>query len=198
MLLSSPTIAAAAAADAGGDRVPGVSGPHLLSRRTALGCAAAVPVALTGCEIAVPGRPPAPGPGPGPGAPAPAAGPDTGDDTDLLAQVLDAVDATSATVVAALARHRELASSLQPLLDLHAAHRDVLQGTSQAPAAEAGSGVPQTPDAATSVVRRAEERLADRLTRAAVAARSGDLARVLASMSAGVTQHVAVLGEGPR
>ena len=148
---------------------------------------------LTGCEIAVPGRSPAPVPG----AAAPASGEDTDQDTGLLEQVLGAVDSTSATVAAALARHRGLASSLQPLVDLHAAHRGVLDEAAQVPppAAAAGS-VPGAPAAALALVRRTEEHLAGLLRRAAVAARSGDLARVLASMSAGVGQHAAVLGGG--
>lgn len=144
---------------------------------------------LTGCEVAAPGRSPARVPG--------AAAPAAGEDTGLLGQVLDAVDSTSATVAAALARHSGLASWLRPLVDLHAAHRDVLDEAAQLPPPAAPAvSVPETPDAALALVRRAEERLAGLLRRAAVDARSGDLARGLATMSAGVAQHAAVLADG--
>lgn len=165
-----------------------MSHPHLLSRRTAVGWATLGTLALAGCDLDPP--PPAPSPSGGDTSPVP------DDDTALLAQVLGTLDTTAAVVAAALARHESLATSLQPLAALHAAHREVLGAASPEldPSAVPAPTAPARPAAATAVVRRAETAWVGELRRATVAARSGDFARALASMAASVTQHLVALG----
>jgi hypothetical protein len=155
-----------------------------------VGCATLAPLVLAGCDI----DPPAPAPSPSGGAGSPA--PD--DDTALLAGVLGALDTTAAAVAAARARHPSLAASLQPLVHLHAAHREVLGAAAPEldPSAAPTPAVPGRPAAAAALVRRDETRLVGDLRRATVAAESGDFARALASMAASVTQHLVVLGGG--
>lgn len=165
-----------------------------VSRRTAVGATLAGmlagPVLLAGCTLDPPADDPAPGP---PTEPEPDA------DVELLGTVLSDLDDTAALVTAAAARHPRLASGLQPLADVHAIHRAVLDGAAEVAQDEAGTpAVPGRPTVALARVRRAEARLVGTLREATGAAQSGDFARALASMAASLTQHLSVLdGEDP-
>lgn len=160
-----------------------------VSRRTAVGLGITGTLAasgvLTGCRLDPPAADPAPGADEEPE-------PDA--DVLLVGSVLDSLDGTAALVAAVLTRHPGLSPDLQPLLDVHAAHRAVLdeaaeveQDTADVPT------VPGRPALALDRVRRAENRLSTTLRAATGTAQSGDLARALASMSASVTQHLVVL-----
>ena len=152
-----------------------------------MGCATLGPLVLAGCDI----DPPAPTPSPSPDA----GSPEPDDDTALLAQVLASLDTAAAALAAVVARHPSSASSLQPFLDLHATHREVLGEAAPQldPSAAPEPVVPGRPAAAAALARRAETRLVGDLRRATVAAESGDFARALASMAASVTQHLVLL-----
>ncbi len=85
-----------------------------------------------------------------------------------------------------------LRERVQPLARMHRAHLEVLEPPDD-------RSVPAPPRDGTRAealgrVRAAEQTLQAALTTAAVEARSGALARLLASMSASVAQHTAVLG----
>lgn len=139
--------------------------PHLFSRRTTLALAAAGLVAVGGCDDD--------------GGEAPAARPTASPDPDT-----ELVD----HVVTRLARAERLAraAGLGGLAALHRAHLEALDGT------------PSTrphPKVAADVVRRQERQLQSDLVAAAMAAESGALARLLASMSAAVSQRL-VVGHG--
>ena len=161
--------------------------PPTLGRRTAvLGLAATVLVA--GCDH-----------GDDIGAPASRAGPSSADasasasaqtpDEALVDDVLGALGAALGTLAAA--RHqRPLRAPLAPLLRAHRRHVGVLEGESDA---TASSPVHADAAAALVAVRRSELQLRATLVDAAGRAESGALAKLLASMSASVTQHVAVL-----
>jgi hypothetical protein len=209
LLSESATIAAARAADTSGDRVPGVSAPHPrshprrpapdrggLTRRTALrgGLLVTGTLALAGCQS---GADPADTSTPtGAATAAPEAEADDDPDVRLLDDLVGEVEDTWALVVATGRRHRRLRAPLRPLADLHVAHREVL-GEATGSAGEArsrgrgGASVPRDRTAALDAVGGREERLARTLAEGAVVAESGSFARVLASMSAGVAQHLA-------
>jgi hypothetical protein len=168
--------------------VPATARP--VSRRTAVGVTLVGTLAgsglLAGCTL----DPPAPDPADGaPVEPAPDA------DVVLLGTVLDALDATAALVAATTERHPGLATGLEPLLAVHAAHRAVLDGAAEVEQDAAGTPtVPGRTRVALDGVRRAETRLVATLRESTGAAQSGDFARALASMAASLTQHLAVLG----
>lgn len=165
-----------------------------VSRRTAVGAALVgtlgASALLAGCTLDPADEDPAPGP---------ATEPEPDADVVLLGTVLTALDGTAALVGAAAARHPRLAADLQPLADVHAAHRAVLDEAAEVGTDAAGSpAVPGRPAPALDRVRRAETRLVRTLREATAAAQSGDLARALASMAASLTQHLTVLGSrGP-
>jgi hypothetical protein len=94
-----------------------------------------------------------------------------------------------AGVVAGAARaRRTLAAELAPWRQLHASHLRALEaGSAPRPIRARGS----TPELR-SLVRRREATLQRRLADGAVAARSGALASLLATMSAAVAQRLAV------
>lgn len=104
-----------------------------------------------------------------------------GEVVDDLAQVL--------LLVQAARRHAETRKLLLPLQQLHAAHLDVLEAAPVDPGSAEPEGVGRQYRRVLSRERALQERLAD----ASVAALSGALARLLASMSAAVAQHLAVL-----
>jgi hypothetical protein len=164
----------------------------LATRRTTLGAAAgaALAVAVTGCDA---------------GSAPPAAGTPTRSGTitaspteaveDPDAQLVEEVLAELASLVAltdaVATRFPGLATPMRALRDLHTAHREVLGGdpaddSPVDPAATAPGGRA----AAVRRVRRAEQRAQRRLVDWAVAAQSGALARLLASMSAAVGQRL--------
>lgn len=163
-----------------------------------LGAAAVLGLGLGGCDLddltgASAGAP---------GAEEPESDPDQG----LVDSVLADLDQQLAAVVAARAATPSLRRALRPLEEMHRAHRAVLDpdtsGTatpSATPSASASSPAPTPaadPPRPVRTLRRigaSETAHQAVLTAASVTARSGALARVLASMSASVAQHLAVL-----
>lgn len=108
-------------------------------------------------------------------------------DQELVDDVVERLNTALATVVMAGEASRQLAGELAGLNRLHAAHLDALGGDKSWFAYEStGPGRRE--------VLTAEARLQRFLATAAVNAESGTLAKLLASMSAGVAQHLAVLG----
>lgn len=169
------------------------SARHPVPRRTVLAVTAAVATApLAGCELDPPDDR------------APSSGPDAilSDeeyDTDLAGKAARSISATLAEVRAAAERHVGLAQSLAGLIAMHEAHHALL-ANSGADSGGDPSGSPSesvtAPPASGQALSRltaSERKLGRRLEGWAVAARSGQFARVLASMSASVSQHVAVL-----
>lgn len=173
------------------------------TRRAALGGALASLAAVTACDVAQPagepaGRPGGAGGGPSgsasasaPDAPSGSLGATPAEDPDaaLVDAVLAELGELSA-LVAAATRFAPLRASMRALAGLHAAHREALEGepaTGRSPEAFPG------PAEALRRVRVREQQAQRRLADWAVAAESGALARLLASMSAGVAQQLAVL-----
>lgn len=111
-------------------------------------------------------------------------------DTALVAQVMADLTDAAGLAAATAAKHPGL-KAMGNLSALHVAHAAVLGTTLGADFAHAG-GIPGTAQALVQV-RRHETRLQRRLADRSVAAASGDLARVLASMSAAVAQALAQL-----
>jgi hypothetical protein len=158
------------------------------TRRTALG-GALLGLGATGCRL----DRPAPGPGAGDRGAAGAAA-EQDPDAALVDEVLAELTALSG-LTASVARYvPALRGPARALEDLHRAHREVLGDAVPTPAPAAG---PRPPAAAPALLllRRRELRAQRRLVDWSVAARSGALARLLASMSAGIAQQVAALPE---
>lgn len=104
----------------------------------------------------------------------------------------------AALLTATRARFPRLRARIAPLHALHLAHLETLGGVRDnagtAPTAPAATG---SAGAAWGEVRTLESRLQRRLADWSVAARSGALARVLASMSAAVAQQLAAGATAP-
>ena len=118
-------------------------------------------------------------------------------DATLVRDVLAEIAAMAGLVSSVGAAHPPLGEPMAALGRLHAAHAAALgaqpsTGPSTARATTPGATLANA-RAALREVRRREQHLEDRLVASSVAARSGALARLLASMSAGVAQHLAVL-----
>ncbi|MCW2768074.1 MAG: hypothetical protein JWO11_4033 [Nocardioides sp.] len=109
-------------------------------------------------------------------------------DQDLVDEVVTELVRIAALVGAVRARFPRLRRPMAPLLALHAAHLGALGGDVPEPAAAAGQ---TTAAAALRDIRTQESRLQRRLADWSVAAESGTLARLLASMSAAVAQQLA-------
>lgn len=153
------------------------------TRRTALGGALAGLAAVAGCEEQRPDADPPP--------PAP-----TDPDTALVVAVTAELDELVALVALAAERRPLLAAGLAPFAALHEAHRGVLPDREAEPPRSRVVGSPR--EVAGQVLRR-EALARNRLGDWSVAAESGALARLLASMSAGVAAHLAAtdLPAGP-
>jgi hypothetical protein len=110
-------------------------------------------------------------------------------DEALVDNVLVGLAAAVATVQGAR-RFRQLRPALAPLLHAHRAHAEVLEGelANDSPAPRPADQV-----AAVEAIRVSETQLQAALVDAAGRAESGALAKLLASMSASVTQHLAAL-----
>jgi DNA-binding NarL/FixJ family response regulator len=111
-------------------------------------------------------------------------------DSQLVAAVVREEQRLVVAYRTVMARHRQLRPALSVLLDHHETHLEVLG------AAANGSGAPsrgRSERAALALLRRLEADTIASLRRSAVGARSGDLARALASMAASGAQHVVVL-----
>ncbi len=156
-----------------------------LTRRSALASAVLAPALLTACDI----DPPTPKRSTGEPAPQPP------EDSQLVVTVVAALVEAAGVVRAAAEAVPALSAELEPLAQAHDAHLEVLDGA--LPAAEAPSPpsatVPPRPGPALNAVRRGERRLLRTLRDSCVAADSGDLARLLASMAASVSQHAVAL-----
>lgn len=155
-------------------------GPVLrTSRRAAIAAAVAAPVALSGCDLSDAEQPGASSSSPSASDP----------DESLLDEVLAALGAITAYVEGARRRQRRLQPHAEVLLAMHAAHRGALGDVTDV--------APEKPDTTTpldeqwSVVVAREKALQARLAGWAVDAQSGTLARLLASMSAGIAAHLA-------
>lgn len=153
-----------------------------VTRRTTIVGALAGTAALAGCEADRRDDGPA-------GRSAPAAGTDP--DAALVATVTAELDELVALVAAAAARRPVLARDLAAFSALHQAHRATLPEGDTAPPRPRVTGTPR--DVATQLLRR-EEQARRRLADWALDAESGALARLLASMSAGVAVHLADTG----
>lgn len=161
------------------------------SRRTALGGSLAVVLGASGCSL-LSDEDDAPrsssSTAPSPGAPAATQtvpGPDA--DVELVTDVLRQLSITHHVVLGNRRAHATLKQQLAPLERLHSAHArelgDLVQVTGRT------ADPTEAPAAALARVATAETRLQRRLVRAAVAAESGALARLLASMAAAVAQE---------
>ena len=109
-------------------------------------------------------------------------------DVELVDRAINAITATAAVVAGATAARPRLRQHLIGFSTLHEAHLRHLEAE---PEAGASAGGPRR----LSGVLTAERELQDTLIGLAGDAGSGRLARSLASMAAGVAQHLAVVAE---
>lgn len=116
-------------------------------------------------------------------------------DADLVKAAAEAITRLSLHLTSAAQDHIGLATALAPLSAMHLAHLLVLNATVEVPSIDTGE--PDQPDsrAALETIKRDETRLQTQLADLATSAVSGTLARALASMSASIAQHLAVLPE---
>ena len=112
-------------------------------------------------------------------------------DTDaaLVDRVLTRITSADTVLEELVRQHPRLRRDLRPFRALHAAHAEVLGGFHDRAAVPGPFDLPQ----ARRLARRTEADLQRHLTNVAVRAESGSLAKLLASMAAGVAQHLAVL-----
>ncbi len=124
------------------------------------------------------------------------------DDQVLLERTVREIVAVAALVTATARSTPSLRQDLAPLVRLHRAHATVLSQSLERQTSgrrRPGRASGPSPDKALGAVLDREQALRRRLVDGSVAADSGALARVLASMSAGLSQHLAVLATaGPR
>ncbi|WP_210438205.1 hypothetical protein [Nocardioides xinjiangensis] len=155
-----------------------------LTRRTAVGSAVAAPLVLAACDIDPPAR-----------QEGPRASPEPPEDSALVATVVAELVRARSVLEAATLSLPALTSRLQPVADAHAAHLDLLADA--VPAADVPAPAPPTiparDTAALAAVRRSEQRLLREVRHGCVAASSGDLARVLASIAGSTAQHAAAI-----
>jgi hypothetical protein len=162
----------------------------LVRRRTAVaGGLGGLVVLATGCDPGEDLAPPQADPSASSVPPSPeGSDQQTLDETlvhDVAAELLAAIG-----VLSEARRFVPLRPVVTPLLRAHRAHVRVLEvdGT-----VRTTSEVPASSAVALQQIRRSERQLRDGLTDAAGRAESGALARLLASMAASVTQHLAFL-----
>jgi len=165
--------------------------PHLAARATRRGVVGGLllGVTATGCQLDPPREDPADaGPATSDGSSAGADDPDA----RLVQQAVAALGAALA-VASGVARARPpLAHAVAPWRDLHLAHLAALEASDRVrPQRLRGS-----PADLRTRLRRQEAELQRDLAGAAVAARSGALASLLATMSAAVAQQLAVADAG--
>lgn len=159
--------------------------PLPLSRRTTITTVLLVPAGAAACDIGSPAEEPSTAP----------STPPRDADSELVASVLAEVVRAESVIAAAAVAAPVLARPLELLATAHAAHRTLL--AEAAPDAASDSpALADPPDgraAALRAVRRSEATLQRTAIEACVDASSGDLARVLASLSASTSQHLAAL-----
>lgn len=155
--------------------------PAAATRRTTLGALLLGLGAVAGCDL-----------GSSTGDADPSAGATVDPDVGLVHDVLAEIAAVAGLVSSVGAAHAPLGDPMAALGRMHDAHAAALDA---APPSTASASAPGFANAAAALraVRRREQRLEHQLVDWSVAARSGALARLLASMSAGVAQHLAVL-----
>jgi hypothetical protein len=162
--------------------------PAAATRRTALGAALGGLLATTACDLEDldPRSDPAPS-----GSPT---APPVDADSALVAEVVADIDAT----VSSLPLARSLGTLPATLTALHLAHRAELTDDPPPalPATATGRRLAAAP--ARARVRRLERAHQGRLDEACLAAGSGALATLLASMSAAVAQQLATMGGAAR
>lgn len=115
-------------------------------------------------------------------------------DAGLVKAATEAIKLVAAAVTVVADEHIGLADALAPLSTMHAAHLKLLAPSTTRMSYSTTEG-PLTSPAALTKVRREEARLQTQLADLATSAVSGTLARALASMSASIAQHLAVLPE---
>jgi len=160
-----------------------------LSRRAALvtgsGSIAAI---LTGCGSPATTDPVATG------TPASDAGTRLDRDEELVRRALDRESRTRRDAVRTAQRHPGLRRALRRTAEVHQAHTDLLAQAIEDTGARLGvRPIPRDPRAAARALAGHERALADAHARAALEARSGRLARVLAGMAAAADQQAQVL-----
>lgn len=161
--------------------------PLRTSRRGALVGGLAV-LATSGCD-AVTSPPPS---GTGPGSDVSTTPGDTADDPDeaLVADVHSDLARASVLVASAVSARPGLRPELAPFVTLHARHLHALDGDQPR---DGRRPVPGDAAEVRATVRAHEARLETSLASAALAAQSGPLAALLASMSAAVAQQLAAM-----
>jgi hypothetical protein len=160
-----------------------------ITRRSTLGGALAGVVVLAGCDLGDKGSgDPASGPASSAGSEDP--------DAHLVEDVVDDIVATTSLVEALRRRHDSLRRSTAALLRVHDAHLEVLGGGQPS----GRRRPPSTKNAAEALalLRSRELRHERLLEERSLAAQSGRLARLLASMSAAVAQQLVLLPEEDR
>jgi hypothetical protein len=152
--------------------------PVVTTRRSALAAAAGMTgLAVAGCTSDSPADPT---------DPVSTSAPPVDADQSLVDDVIRRLSTALGTVVAAGEASRPLKRELAKLNRMHVAHLEALGADGNW---TAFAGTPGRRE-----VLALETRLQKFLTTAAVTAESGTLAKLLATMSAAVAQHVAVLG----
>lgn len=130
--------------------------------------------------------------------PRPSASPGVDHDLDLAAQALGLVETTLHLVERTGRRHHDLRSGYADLRAMHRAHQqalvDAVPADQRVRRAPRPVRVPRDAGRARRAVTAAETSLRTGLTALAQRAASGDLARLLASMSAAVAQQQAANG----
>ena len=160
-----------------------------LTRRTAWTSTLAGSALLAGCDLAAEEDP-----AESPASPATDAGPDA--DAHLVDTVVDDVTAILLLVAAARKREPRLRRDLAGLERMHEGHLEALGATGRGRTGQDESAG-RDAAAALKLVRRRELAHQRQLVDHAVAARSGQLAGLLASMSAAVAQELSPLPGTP-
>ncbi len=166
----------------------------LLSRRTTLvtglGASALAAVTGAGCSVQVPGAASAEtSASPGPGGLSP--------DVRTVVELVGALQRSVALLEDTRTQHPKLAAQVAPLLAVQRRHLAVLRKA--APTGSLPTGGPGSPAVAVRVSRalahvvQTTEALRDTCYAAAGAAESGQFARLLASMGAGLAQQLVVV-----
>ncbi len=157
------------------------------SRRGVLGLL--VGITAAGCSPEPPSDEPA---GTTPTPDAEGTEPNKDPDSVLVRRVVDDLTAALALVGGIARRGRPLADAVAPWRELHTAHLEALEATDHARPQRVRGPLPTLRDR----LRREETGLQRHLAEAAVSARSGALAALLATMSAAVAQQLAADAAG--
>jgi hypothetical protein len=126
----------------------------------------------------------------------PAAPAELAPDVAVATRALAEIRAVRAAASGTLSRYPAVRSRLAALVQLHEAHEatltDAVPDRARTSASPAPYAVPRRRDAALRSLTTREQRLHDTLQALALRAQSGDFARLLASMGAGISQQLAV------